>query len=108
VRVRIAARGKFVNAMLAAVVMTGICSPVLAGETGAVAQDAQPQMQAQRDALARKLKLLDRLLGESPAAARIEHSDDAEAQRLLATAGCPQPGDPQVRGGRPRGGGSSD
>ncbi len=85
-RVRSAARATFVNAMLAAVVLTGICPPGLAGEAAAAAQDAQPQMQVQRDALARKLKLLDRLLGESPAAARIEHSDDIEAQRLLAVA----------------------
>ena len=85
-RVRIASRAKFVNVVLAAVVLTGICPPGFAGEGVASAQGAQPQVQARRDALARKLKLLGRLLHDSPAATRIEDSDDQEAQRLLATA----------------------
>jgi hypothetical protein len=77
-----------VNGVLAAVVLTGICRPGLTGEDAASAHRAQSQAQvrAQRDALSRKLQLLDRLLRESPAAARIEQSDDTEAQRLLAEA----------------------
>lgn len=74
--------------MLAAVVLTGICRPGLAGQDAAPAQGAQSQAQqeAQRAALSRKLKLLDRLLRESPIAARVEQSNDPEAQRLLGEA----------------------